>query len=139
MNDQLNKDLLSIALKRNELSRLSYNSPEYDAVEEELHDLEDNFDEVHGKFMHEVLAEVYRKISSKNEVMVSIAYIAKKYNIVSEENTGNKNFDPPLNEGILVESEGYKNEILRLVLVPDPVRILLQEGSKKRTVIWQDT
>ena len=85
MNEKLNKDLLEIALKRNELNRLSYNSPEYDAVEEELHSLEDESDDNHGKYLEKVLTEVYKKVSSHTEIMLPIAYIAKKYNVLHEE------------------------------------------------------
>ncbi len=138
MNSQLNNDLIAIALKRNELGRLSYASPEYDSVEEELHEMEDSFDEIHGKYLHEVFAGVYSKISSENEIMLCIAYIAKKYNIVQDEETLENGFEPPLGEGIQVESLGYKNEILQLVLAPNPLRILLQEGRNKRNVIWED-
>ena len=138
MHENLNKDLLEIVLKRNELSRLSYNSPEYDIVEEELHDLEDNFDENHGKFLEEVLSSIYKKISPKSDVMVPIAYIAKKYKISSQADSDEKQFDPANNEGIIIDAVDSRKEIMRLVMAPNPTRFLLQEGSKKRTEVWVD-
>ncbi len=138
MNEKLNQDLREIALKRNELNRLSYNSPEYDTVEEELHDLEDEFTIEHGDYLEDILTSIYRKIPSENEVMIPVAYIAKKYNIIPAEKAGRNQFEPPMNEGIVVDAAKPGAETFRLVICPDPLRFLLQKGKKERTEVWVD-
>ena len=138
MNENLNKDLLEIALKRNELARLSYNSPEYDTVEEELHSLEDEFDDNYGKYLEKVLTDIYKKLSSPTEIMLPIAYIAKKYNILHEEGSRDSRFDPPMNEGIVIDTRDGGHEITRLVIAPNPTRMLMQKGEKERTEVWVD-
>ena len=40
---KLNGELIQLIDKRNELSELDYNDEEYDTIEEDLHDLEDEF------------------------------------------------------------------------------------------------
>jgi len=47
----LDKALQAIAEKRNELSKIDYNNPKYDDMEEELHDLEDAFQEEFGEYL----------------------------------------------------------------------------------------
>ena len=138
MNEKLNKDLVEIALKRNELTRLSYNSPEYDEVEEELHSLEDEFDDIHGKYLEKALLDVYKRVSIHTEIMLPIAYIAKKYNILHKEGSRESRFEPPLNEGIVLDTRDGSREITRLVIAPNPTRLLLQKGKKDRSEVWVD-
>ena len=68
--EKLNDDLVNLVLKKNELSRLDYSNPEYDTVEEELHDLEDEFLKVHGKEMEEVFKAIHEEsIAKQTEIM----------------------------------------------------------------------
>jgi hypothetical protein len=43
--DKLDKELTEIVEKRNHLAGMDYNHKDYDELEEELHDLEDDFNE----------------------------------------------------------------------------------------------
>src|SRR5690349_4103295 len=44
----LDKALQEIAKRRMELSKIDYNNPKYDELEEQLHDLEDNLQDKYG-------------------------------------------------------------------------------------------
>jgi hypothetical protein len=138
MNEKLNNDLIQIALKRNELNRLQYNCPEYDSVEDELHEMEDQFNQDHGKTLEDAIASVHNILCPDTEVMLPIAYIAKKYLVTPDEETGMINFDPPAEEGFLIDSLDHPGQIMRLVLVPNPVRILLQSENNVKLEVWKD-
>jgi len=46
----LDKALQVIIQKKDALEKISYNDPTYDDLEEELHDLEDDFQEEYGEY-----------------------------------------------------------------------------------------
>ena len=135
--NQLNNDLIELILKRNELSRLDYNNPEYDDVEEELHNMEDTFVERYGQYLEEVLAAVHDEICPDNEVLLPIAYLAKQYSIQHDEETGETLFIPPPGEGVIVDVDAYENKLTRLVMVPNPVRIILQVSNDHQEELWR--
>jgi hypothetical protein len=136
--EKLNDDLVNLVLKKNELNRLDYNNPEYDTVEEELHDLEDEFLKVHGKEMDDVFKAVHEEFCPDNEVLLPIAYLANKYKLKKRED-GDIEFVVNLNEGVIVDVENYSNKLTRLVLVPNPSRILLQIYNSHSEEVWKAT
>ena len=111
----LDKALQEILKKRVELSKLDYNNPQYDDVEEQLHDLEDDFQDKFGEYLENALQNVHDKYCPDNDVLMPIAY---------------------LGEGIFVESDNYPGKETRLVLTPNPTRIILQVGKDKQEVVW---
>ena len=134
---QLNQDLIQLILKRNELSRLDYNNPEYDDVEEELHDMEDTFVERYGEYLEEALGAVHEEICPDNDVLLPIAYLAKQYAIQQDEETGEQLFIPPPDEGVIVDVDNYENKLTRLVIVPSPLRIILQVDKEHQEELWR--
>jgi hypothetical protein len=138
MNSKLNRDLIGVVLKRNELSRLNYSNPEYDIVEEELHMMEDDFINDHGKFLENALVSIHKNICPDTEVMIPIAYIAKKYKVLKADQSGELQFDPPADDGLLVETKEHPDKVMRLVLVPNPARILLQSDKNHKTEVWRE-
>lgn len=134
--DKLNDDLVNLVLKKNELNRLDYSNPEYDTVEEELHDLEDEFLKVHGKEMEEVFKTIHEEFCPDNEVLLPIAYLAKKYK-VKKGSGGDVEFSVSPDEGVIVDIENYPDKLTRLVLIPNPSRILLQIDSSHSEEVWR--
>jgi hypothetical protein len=134
--EKLNDDLVNLVLKKNELSRLDYSNPEYDTVEEELHDLEDEFLKVHGKEMEEVFKTIHEEFCPDNEVLLPIAYLAKKYK-VKKGSGGDVEFSVSPDEGVIVDIENYPDKLTRLVLIPNPSRILLQIDSSHSEEVWK--
>lgn len=56
---KLDHALALLVEKNHELNALDYNDKNYDRVEEELHDMEDDFLDEYGDFLEEVLRDVH--------------------------------------------------------------------------------
>jgi len=133
--ENLNQDMIKLINKRNELSELDYNDSTYDDVEEELHDLEDDFLEKYGDYLESAFQAVHDEFCPDNEVLLSIAYLAKKYYV--KEKNGKKLYAPYPGEGVIVEVDDYLDRDTRMVLVPDPVRIVLIIDKSQVEELWR--
>ncbi|MFM7859093.1 MAG: hypothetical protein ACKO96_46020 [Flammeovirgaceae bacterium] len=134
MNIQaLDKAVQEIALKRNELKKIDYNNPKYDDLEEALHDLEDAFLDDFGDEMETVLQQVHDKICPDTDVLLPIAYMAKSYTV-----TDKNEFTVAPNEGVFVEVDNLPSKETRLVIIPNPIRIVLTIGKDKQQVVWSE-
>ena len=127
----LDKALQVIAKKRNELNKLNYDNPAYDELEEQLHDLEDTFQETYGTDFEKVLQEVHDKYCPDNDVLHPVAYLAKSY-VVNEKNE----YSAGENEGVFVELDDEPGKPTKLVIIPNPTRIVLNGGKDKQKVLW---
>lgn len=112
----LNKALLEIVKKRDELNKINYNNPAYDDLEEQLHDLEDDFQENFGEYLEDALQGVHDEFCPDNDVLMPIAY---------------------LGQGIIVEVDKMPGKDTRLILETSPVRITLKVGKDKQQVVWE--
>src|SRR5467141_641905 len=98
----LDKALQEIAKRRMELQKIDYSSPKYDVLEEELHNLEDSFQEKFGDYLEEALQQVHDEYCPDTDVLYPIAYIAKSYQI------NNKNeYSVSTSEGVFVEVDKF--------------------------------
>ncbi|MEQ8927514.1 MAG: hypothetical protein RLO81_16985 [Fulvivirga sp.] len=131
---KLNNQLMELITKKRELSGMSYSDSNYDELEEELHDLEDQFLSDYGKFLEEVLHDVHDEYCPDNEVLLPIAYFPSKFELLS---TGELKVEN--NQGVYVDVDDYDDSETKLVLVPNPVRILLNVGDSLQEVVWQAT
>jgi hypothetical protein len=111
----LDKALQDILSKRAELSKIDYNNPKYDDLEEQLHDLEDDFQDEYGDYLEEALQDIHDEICPDNDVLMPIAYLGK---------------------GVYVEVEKYAGKETNLILEPNPPRIILSIGKDKKEVLW---
>jgi hypothetical protein len=119
----LDKALQEIALRRNELKKIDYNDPKYDDLEEQLHDLEDSFQDKYGDQVEEVLQEVHDKYCPDSDVLYPIAYLAKSYSI----NDKNE-FHAAQTEGVFVEMDTYPGKETKMVTVL--FSILVRKSSR---------
>jgi hypothetical protein len=126
----LDKALQEIAMRRNELKKVDYNNPKYDELEEALHDMEDDFQEKFGDFLEEILQEVHDQYCPDTEVLYPIAYLAKSYSV-----TGKNEFTVTTNEGVFVEVDEFPGKETKLVILPNPPRVLLNIGTEQK-VVW---
>ncbi len=133
---QLNSDLVGLVVKRNLLAALDYNDDAYDQVEENLHDSEDDFLEKYEDYLEEVLQAVHDEYCPETDVLLPIAYLAKKY-IEKIDTNGNIAYGVGPNEGLLVESEQYPNRSVRLILLPSPVRLIMTVDNANAKVVWE--
>ena len=127
----IEKALIQIIQKRAELKKLDYSDPAYDTKEDELHDLEDNFQEEYGEAMEEVLQDVHDELCPDTDVLLPIAYLASVYT-----KDGNDQYQVAANEGIYVESDDFPGKDTKLVIVPSPLRIVINVGNSKQEVVW---
>ena len=134
--EQLNTDLIELVSKRNLLSSLDYNDEAYDQVEEDLHDFEDEFLEKYEEYLEDAFQKVHEEHCPDNDVLLPIAYVAKKY-IEKTDGNGNITYGVGPNEGVLVEMDEYPGSNVRLFIVPSPTRIFLTVDNKKPKVVWE--
>lgn len=111
----LDKALQEILKKREALGKIDYSNPKYDDLEEQLHDLEDQFQEDYGEPLEEILQTVHDEVCPDNDVLMPIAYLGK---------------------GVPVETDKYAGKDTKLILAPDPTRIILIIGKDKQEVMW---
>jgi len=126
----LDKAIQEIAIRRNELKKIDYNNPKYDDLEEELHDLEDALHVKFGEYLEEVLQEVHDKLSPDTDVLFPTAYLAKTYTISSKDE-----FSVSTTEGVFVEVDSMPGKETKLVIVPNPLRIILDTKDKQQ-IVW---
>lgn len=126
----LDKAIQEIAVRRNELKKIDYNNPKYDDLEEELHDLEDALHVKFGEYLEEALQEVHDKLCPDTDVLFPTAYLAKTY-VISPENE----FSVAATEGVFVEVDSMPGKETKLVIVPNPLRIILNTKDKQQ-VVW---
>lgn len=127
----LDLSLQTIALKRNELSQLKYDNPAYDDKEEELHDLEDALMEQYEEYLDEVLREIHQKYCPDSDILLPTAYLAKCYRVNDK-----KEFFVAPQDGVFVEILP-DDRPAKLVLVPGPLRFLLNIGTEQK-VVWPE-
>ncbi|WMN11264.1 hypothetical protein QYS49_37780 [Marivirga salinae] len=127
----LDKDLTALVKAKIALSKLTYADQDYDKIEEELHDMEDDFIENYGEYLEEALAEVHDEFCPDNDVLLPIAYLADEY-IVKEDT-----IDVAPGQGVLVEADDFASSKVTLALAPQPTRIVLQAGNDHKEVVWR--
>lgn len=133
---KLNAELALIVEKRIALSKISYADEAYDMIEEELHDLEDDFNDAYGDELESALEKIYDQLKSDNDVLLPSAYLANSYVAMNPDNQGFINYEVKGNEGVPLESEQFDKMDVRLVLVPNPTRFVLRINGKSMKDLW---
>ncbi len=128
---ELDKAIQEIAIRRNELKKLNYSDPQYDDLEEKLHDLEDSLIDSHGDYLEEVLQEVHDKYCPDTDILLPIAYLAKTYSVTSK-----NEFSVTTAEGVYVEVDSMPGKETKLVMIPNPLRVILNVGKEKQLIVW---
>lgn len=129
---KLDQALIEIVKRRKELKTVDYSNPRYDELEEQLHDMEDEFLDTFGDPMEDILQDVHDEICPDSDVLLPIAYLAQDY-----KDLGGNKYDVGLDEGVFVETEAYDGKETKLVLVPGPTRLVLNIARKEQKVVWQ--
>lgn len=125
--ENLNKSLVALIEKKRDLNQLSYNDDRYDDIEEELHDMEDAFNEEYGPYLEDVLEDVHAKLCPDTDVLLPTAYLP---NNLGGETSAEK-------EGVWVDSDEFPGKEARLILVPNPARLILSVGKTIRKEVWK--
>jgi hypothetical protein len=128
---RLNGDLTDLIELRNALHELAFNDPQYDELEDELHDFEDTFNHRYQGLMEPILIRIHRKLAPDIPHLIPTAYVGNHYTYVAEIDT----YETDGTSGVLLENE--KGESFRLTFVPNPTRLLLTD-SKDIQVVWNE-
>jgi hypothetical protein len=134
---KFNADLIDLAEKRIKLNQIDYADELYDEVEDDLHSAEDEFLEVYGDYLEEILDDVHERVCSGTDVLIPTAYIAKNYIRKGETIDGDPLYEITSKEGVIVEADKYPDKTARLVLIPAPARLILTVGGKAKEVVWE--
>ncbi len=133
--NELNSSLSKLAEKINHLATIHYSDTKYDEIEEQLHDLEDDFLANYGDYLEEVLNEVHERDFPESDVLSPIAYLAKKYIVKTTHSNGRVDYNIPAKDGVWVEAFALPNKNVRLVLLPNPPRLVMHfDGQQKE--VW---
>lgn len=134
----LDASLIAIIEKKNQLAALSYDHKDYDKIEEEIHDMEDQFMESYGDFMEEALEAVHEKHCPDNDVLLPIAYLAHNYKKLGQNPDGTPVYDVNNpKDGVWVDADKYPGKDTRLLLIPTPTRIVLVVDGETKEVVWE--
>ncbi|WP_158860532.1 hypothetical protein [Lunatibacter salilacus] len=135
--NQLDKDLTVIIELRIRLTKYSYADHEYDEIEEELHDLEDDFNDNYGEDLERELEKIYAKLNSDNEVLLPSAYLANQYVPLMPDARGIVSYEVKGKQGVPIESEQFDGQDVRLVLISNPARIVMQINGLSLKDVWR--
>lgn len=111
----LDKALQEIVNQKAELSKLDYNNPKYDDLEEKLHDLEDDFQDEYGEYLEDAIQKIHDRFCPDSDVLLPIAY---------------------LGVGAPVELEKLPGRDAKLMLETNPTRLILKIGKDKQETVW---
>ena len=131
--EALNKALAALIAKKDELSKIGYDDARYDDLEEELHDMEDDFNEQFGEYLENVLEEVHTKIAPDSDVLLPTAYLPSSADASTDTAKAKKGASSAT--GVWIDAEEYPGKDARLVLLANPPRLVLSVG-KKQTEVW---
>ncbi|MDQ3393405.1 MAG: hypothetical protein M3512_04750 [Bacteroidota bacterium] len=134
---KLDAALLEIIEKKNQLTKLDYSDLTYDTIEEELHDLEDDFIEEYGSFLDDALHVVHDEYCPDNDVLLPIAYLANKYVENGKREDGSPIFSAAPNEGVIVDVDDFPEKVCRLVFEPGPLRLIMRVDKGKSIEVWK--
>jgi hypothetical protein len=135
--EKLDKELTEIVEKKNQLSAMDYSDEKYDDLEEAIHDLEDDFNENYEGVLEKEFEKIYTRLKSDTDILLPTAYIANKYKPVLPDANGVVTYEVTGREGVPIESDQFDRQDVRLVLVPNPVRILMIINGKAVKDIWK--
>ncbi|AWW32538.1 hypothetical protein DN752_21625 [Echinicola strongylocentroti] len=135
--NKLDKDLTAIVEKRIELSKLTYADEDYDDIEEEMHDLEDDFNEEYGDELEGELEKIYDKLDSDTDILLPSAYLANKYTPMLPDAKGVISYEVKGKEGVPIESEQFDGQDVRIIIIPNPTRFVMQINGVPMKDLWR--
>ena len=131
----LDRALNQLIQNRDRLARMGYDHEQYDVVEEELHEMEDQFQADYGDYLEGALKRVHEEYCPESDVLLPMAYLPRQYQKLSEA-TGIDEYEIGDNDGVWVELKDFPSLDAKLVLLPSPPRLeLLSQGGSQE--VWR--
>ncbi len=134
---KLNDDLTKIVELRNIVGEKGLENNLLSKTEKELRKCESQFLESYGIYLEEVLKDVHDEICPDDKVLSPIEYLAKKYIDTGNKRDGRKVYEVENNEGVNVGVDDYPGKITKLVILPNPMRIMLIVDDNNREELWR--
>ena len=135
--EKIDQELTEIVQQRNQLSALEYSDENYDDLEEQLHDLEDDFNENYEDILEPELEKIYSKLKSDSDVLLPTAYLANYYQEMLPDAKGSITYEVSGDQGVPIESDELGKVDIRIVLIPNPVRFVLLINGKQLKELWK--
>ncbi len=135
--EQLDQQLTEIVKKRNQLSKMVYSDASYDDLEEELHDIEDDFNDKYEEVLEPQLDKIYAKLKSDTDVLLPTAYLANAYKEMLPDANGIVTYEVSGNVGVPIESDQFDKMDVRIVLIPNPARFVLLVSGRQMKDLWK--
>ena len=132
--EQINQVLENIVLFRNQISELKNSDSSFNSLSKKLQEAEQQFTTHYSTQLHEILLDVHDELCPDNDVESPLKYIASQYHI-SKDGSANSYFVDP-SEGLQVHMDDYPNKPTRLVLLPNPFRVVLNIDEFNKEEVW---
>ena len=135
--EKVDQELTEIVQQRIQLSALEYSDENYDDLEEQLHDLEDDFNENYEEVLAPELEKIYTKLKSDTDVLLPTAYLANHYQQMLPDARGSITSEVSGEQGVPIESDELGKVDMRIVLIPNPARFVLLVNGKQLKELWK--
>lgn len=132
--DEINEALEAIIELRNQVYQLEHGNANLLALEAQLGQLESELLSKYGTQLHEVLLDVHDELCPDNDVLSPTSYIASTYTVLQKGT--NMQYDVNEDAGVLVQMDDFPKQSTKLVLLPSPLRVLLNIDSNNREEVW---
>jgi hypothetical protein len=133
---ELDKELTRIVELRNSISALGGSSeshPDFGRLKE----MEESFVEKYGLYLEDALRDVHDEICPDDQIHPLTAYIASQYIDTGNKREGLKVFEVENDQGVGVGTDDYPGMDTKLVIIPNPCRIMLIVGEEEREELWR--
>lgn len=135
--DEINQALEDIIDLRNQIYALDKSNADFPAKSQALETLEKQLLAKYGTQLHEVLLDVHDELCPDNDVEEPTNYIAPHYQV--NMNGAGKKYQVNSTDGVLVQMDDYPHEPTRLVLAPNPFRVILNINANQAEEVWSST
>ena len=132
----LDKAILSLIKQKIALANMGYDHPDYDEVEENLHEKEDDFTDIFGEYLEKALQQCHDLYCNKSDVLNAIAYIPKEYKETEDEELGVSVIEVGDDDGILIDLNDFPNLEARMLILPSPTRIVIFSSAGEQEIWW---
>lgn len=134
---RLDEELTRIVELRNIVKEKGLAGNLLEKTEKELRKCESSFLEQYGIYLEEVLRDVHDEICPDDNVLSPIDYLANQYIDTGNKRGGRKVYEVENNEGVEVGVDDYPGKDTRLVILPNPTRIMLIVNGQDREELWR--
>jgi len=130
----IDQALLEIVSKR-EAIRTSEDRASKTKLQKELSLLEEAFNRNYEMPLRNILEEVYDDLSPDATVHPPLEYLANQYKTISKNSKG-PTFDVNHRQGIEIDTDEYGANFTRLVIIPNPLRVILNIDDHSKEEVW---